>query len=97
MEVVVEGVGPEENLGGFGGSGGAAVAEALGVAGEAAVGGEGFGEAWEGAVGVDVEGSFDEGADAGGAGDTSSLQAGHRGQTGRRDRRVRQRRLTSTT
>ncbi len=55
MEVVVEGVGPEEDFGGFGGERIAAVAAAACVAGETAVGGEGLGEAREGAVGVDVE------------------------------------------
>ncbi len=39
VEVVVEGVGPEKNLGGFGGQGDAAVFAAAGIAGEAAVGG----------------------------------------------------------
>ncbi len=62
VEVVVEGVGPEEDFGGFACKGGAAVAIAAGVVGEAAVGSEGFGEAREGSVGVDVEDFFDEGA-----------------------------------
>ncbi len=54
VEVVVEGVGPEEDVGGGGGLGGAGFA------------GEGFAEAGEGSVGVDVEEGFDDFADAGG-------------------------------
>jgi hypothetical protein len=66
VEVVVEGVGPEEDYGGFDGERIATVAAAACVAGEATVGSEGPGEAGEGAVGVDVEERFDEAADDGG-------------------------------
>jgi hypothetical protein len=64
VEVVVEGVGPEEDLGGGFGKGGTAVAATLGLAGEAAVGSEGFGEAREAALRVDVEDFFYQRADS---------------------------------
>ena len=65
VEVVVEGVGPEEDVGCVGGERGATVATALRITGEAAVGSEGLGEAGEGALRVDVEDFFDERADDG--------------------------------
>ena len=65
VEVVVEGVGPEEDFGGFWCERDAAIAVTAGVAGETAVGCEGFGEAGEGSVGMDVEDFFDDGADDG--------------------------------
>ena len=62
VKVVVEGVGPEKYFGGGAGECGAAVAAAASIAGEAAVRGEGFGEAREGSLWVDVEDFFDESA-----------------------------------
>ena len=55
MEVVVEGVGPEEDFGGSVGKCGATIAAAACVAGETAVGSEGFGEAGESALRVEGE------------------------------------------
>ena len=66
MEVVVEGVGPEEDFGGSVVKCGATVAAAACVAGETAVGSEGFGEAREGALRVDVEHFFNEAVKDGG-------------------------------
>src|SRR6202042_3801879 len=53
VEVVVEGVGPEEDVGAGGWLGGARFA------------GQGFAKAGEGAVGVDMEQGFDDAADDG--------------------------------
>ena len=63
VEVVVEGVGPEEDFGCGRRECGTAVAAAACVAGEAAVGSEGFCEAREAALRMDVESFLDEGAD----------------------------------
>jgi len=82
VEVVVEGVGPEEDLGRFGGEWDAAVATAAGIASEAAVGGEGLGEAWEGAARVDVEDLFYERAEDGGVVDGVDEMWGVAGEAG---------------
>ena len=63
MEVVVEGIGPEEDLGGFVGQHGTAVFAATGVAGETAIGGEGFCKTRKGSLWVDVKDFFNEGTD----------------------------------
>src|ERR1700723_3424858 len=82
MEVVIEGVGPEKNFGGGRGECGAAVTAAARVAGQTAVGSEGFGEAREGALRVDVKRFFDEGVKDGGVVDGVDEVRGEAGETG---------------
>src|ERR1700733_10989829 len=82
MEVVIEGVGPEKNFGGGRGECGAAVTAAARVAGQTAVGSEGFGEAREGGLRGGGKRFFDEGVRDGGVFEASYEMSVEAGETG---------------